>query len=85
MTRRFFVGGNFKMNPCSQEEKLALIEVLNEADLDPLTGTQGKLIHWIFLRKNRFRGHIGTPVTVSYSATGDIKKGYQGFSTESLQ
>ena len=40
MTRRFFVGGNFKMNPCSQEEKLALIKVLNEADLDPSTGTQ---------------------------------------------
>ena len=39
------------MNPCSQEEKLALIEVLNEADLDPLTGMQGKLIHWISCTK----------------------------------
>ena len=51
MTQQFFVGGNFKMYPCSQEEKLALIEVLNEADLDPLTGTQGKLIHWISCTK----------------------------------
>jgi len=36
MTRQFFVGGNFKMNPCSQAEKSALIKVLNEAELDPL-------------------------------------------------
>ena len=29
------------MNPCSQAEKLALVKVLNEADLDPSAGTQG--------------------------------------------
>jgi hypothetical protein len=40
MSRQFFVGGNFKMNPCSQAEKIALVKVLNEADLDPSTGTQ---------------------------------------------
>jgi len=37
MTRHFFVGGNFKMNPGSTEEKIALITVLNQADLDPAT------------------------------------------------
>ncbi|EEB89844.1 hypothetical protein MPER_12017 [Moniliophthora perniciosa FA553] len=35
MTRKFFVGGNFKMNPTTREAKKALIKVLNEADLDP--------------------------------------------------
>jgi triosephosphate isomerase len=43
MPRQFFVGGNFKMNPCSQAEKIALVKVLNEADLDPSTGTQAGL------------------------------------------
>lgn len=37
MTRQFFVGGNFKMNPTSREAKKALIKVLNEATLDPNT------------------------------------------------
>jgi len=37
MTRQFFVGGNFKMNPCSTQEKLALVKILNDADLDQST------------------------------------------------
>ncbi|KAF7977370.1 hypothetical protein HWV62_3969 [Athelia sp. TMB] len=37
MPRQFFVGGNFKMNPCSIDDKKALIKILNEADLDPST------------------------------------------------
>lgn len=39
MARQFFVGGNFKMNPCTKDEKIALLNVLNNADLDPSTGT----------------------------------------------
>ncbi|CCM01790.1 uncharacterized protein FIBRA_03857 [Fibroporia radiculosa] len=35
MTRQFFVGGNFKMNPATQEQKRALVKVLNEATIDP--------------------------------------------------
>ncbi|EMD36600.1 hypothetical protein CERSUDRAFT_115642 [Gelatoporia subvermispora B] len=35
MPRQFFVGGNFKMNPVSQEQKRALVKALNEADIDP--------------------------------------------------
>ncbi|KAI0330658.1 triose phosphate isomerase [Cubamyces sp. BRFM 1775] len=35
MARKFFVGGNFKMNPTSREQKKTLVKVLNEADLDP--------------------------------------------------
>jgi len=37
MGRQFFVGGNFKMNPCTIDDKKALIKILNEADLDPST------------------------------------------------
>jgi hypothetical protein len=40
MTRQFFVGGNFKMNPASREAKRALIKTLNDATLDPNTGEQ---------------------------------------------
>ena len=40
MTRQFFVGGNFKMNPASRDAKRALIKTLNDATLDPNTGEQ---------------------------------------------
>ena len=36
--RRFFVGGNFKLNPITIDAKLSLIEGLNKADLDVETG-----------------------------------------------
>jgi hypothetical protein len=38
MSRQFFVGGNFKMNPVSREQKRALVKTLNDATLDPNTG-----------------------------------------------
>jgi triosephosphate isomerase (TIM) len=38
MTRKFFVGGNFKMNPSTKEAKVALIKLLNEAELSSETG-----------------------------------------------
>ena len=34
MARQFFVGGNFKMNPISREQKKALVKTLNGADVD---------------------------------------------------
>ncbi|EIN05592.1 triose phosphate isomerase [Punctularia strigosozonata HHB-11173 SS5] len=34
MARKFFVGGNFKLNPVSREQKKAIVKVLNEAELD---------------------------------------------------
>ncbi|KAH7884620.1 Triosephosphate isomerase [Phlebopus sp. FC_14] len=34
MSRKYFVGGNFKMNPISQEQKNSLVTALNAADLD---------------------------------------------------
>jgi len=37
MARKFFVGGNFKMNPITREAKVALVKTLNEAKLDPNT------------------------------------------------
>ena len=44
MTRQFFVGGNFKMNPASRDTKRTLIKTLNDATLDPNTGEQIVLI-----------------------------------------
>ena len=38
MTRQFFVGGNFKLNPSTFSATSSLIEGLNKADLDPATG-----------------------------------------------
>lgn len=38
MSRKFFVGGNFKMNPSSRELKKGIVKILNEADVDPNTG-----------------------------------------------
>ncbi|KAI0030549.1 triose phosphate isomerase [Vararia minispora EC-137] len=35
MARKFFVGGNFKMNPATREQKRALVKILNDANLDP--------------------------------------------------
>jgi len=37
MARKFFVGGNFKMNPGSLESKKTIVNVLNKADVDPNT------------------------------------------------
>jgi len=37
MTRQFFVGGNFKLNPVTQEQKASLVGGLNNAELDPAT------------------------------------------------
>ncbi len=39
MARKFFVGGNFKMNPASLEEKRTLLKVLNSADVDQNVGS----------------------------------------------
>ncbi|KAG5339708.1 hypothetical protein C0989_003958 [Termitomyces sp. Mn162] len=37
MARQFFVGGNFKMNPDSHQQSLALVKTLNTAELDSAT------------------------------------------------
>ena len=39
MARTFFVGGNFKLNPISREEKRKLVKILNDADVDQSVGT----------------------------------------------
>jgi hypothetical protein len=44
MSRKFFVGGNFKLNPITQDAKSSLIGGLNKADLDPETG-EALLMH----------------------------------------
>lgn len=40
MPRQFFVGGNFKLNPVTQEQKRSLVKTLNEATIDPAVGKQ---------------------------------------------
>jgi len=37
MPRQFFVGGNFKLNPATREQKKEIIKILNDADVDPNT------------------------------------------------
>ncbi|PCH37029.1 triose phosphate isomerase [Wolfiporia cocos MD-104 SS10] len=34
MARKFFIGGNFKMNPATREQKRSLVKTLNEATID---------------------------------------------------
>jgi triosephosphate isomerase (TIM) len=43
MARKFFVGGNFKMNPGTTEQKRTIVDVLNKADIDPAVGACGSL------------------------------------------
>ena len=38
MARQFFVGGNFKLNPITREQKKSLIKVLNDANVDQNVG-----------------------------------------------
>ncbi|KAF8201337.1 Triosephosphate isomerase [Mycena galopus ATCC 62051] len=43
MSRQFFVGGNFKMNPNSVAQKRVLVELLNQAHIDPSVGRSGRV------------------------------------------
>ena len=47
MARQFFVGGNFKLNPVTREEKKKLIKTLNDADIDQNTGAPTSLNEFI--------------------------------------
>jgi triosephosphate isomerase len=49
MARKFFVGGNFKMNPASREQKKAIVKILNEAELDEAVGESHNGIISIFV------------------------------------
>jgi len=79
MTRQFFVGGNFKMNPASRDAKRALIKTLNEATLDPNTGKQKTPPSPPFStsRFNR-RGRHCTPGLVSDPYPGPFAQRRQG-------
>ncbi|KAF8642435.1 hypothetical protein AX16_009499 [Volvariella volvacea WC 439] len=37
MSRKFFVGGNWKLNPTTTQQRDAIVDVLNQATLDPNT------------------------------------------------
>jgi triosephosphate isomerase (TIM) len=38
MARKFFVGGNFKMNPSTIAQKKSIVDLLAKADLDSSVG-----------------------------------------------
>jgi hypothetical protein len=79
MSRQFFVGGNFKMNPNTREQKAAITQILNNAQLDPSTGNiplrqfqryRGLTLLWEHRSGNR------ATLNLSHSSEGDTPKGY---------
>ena len=38
MSRQFFVGGNFKLNPTTLDAQNKIVQTLNDATLDPNVG-----------------------------------------------
>lgn len=67
------------MNPCSQTEKLALVKVLNEAELDPSTGAPYVILYGdmsVLIYGIEIRGRGGTPSTLYHSVIGDDQEGY---------
>ena len=73
------------MNPGSQGEKVALVQVLNEAELDPLTGmfdrNRERDLIWI---KDDTRGRYCSPLALFDPLVGDRQEGYQSRCTELL-
>ena len=69
MSRQFFVGGNFKMNPASREAKRTLIKTINDATLDPNTGEKKSYYpdrHLLDLTNANRRGRHRPPGLVPY-------------------
>ena len=60
MSRTFFVGGNFKLNPTTIDANSSLIGGLNKADFDPETGEglfdASSNRYLFFLIKELYRG-----------------------------
>lgn len=83
MARRFFVGGNFKMNPTSVEQKKNIIDILNQADLDLSTGACSRppTNH---LATNRDRGRHCTPCSVPHPPQGPCTQGDPTFRAKLL-
>ena len=89
MPRQFFVGGNFKMNPCSIDDKKALIKILNEADLDPSTGTPILRMSYrtVVLNVSTLPDHRGrhcSPIALLDPRSRDRQEGDQGLGSELL-
>lgn len=83
MSRQFFVGGNFKMNPGSVEQKKGIINILNRADLDPSTGTCPSA--WNHLAELKCdRGRHCTSCTVPHPPPGPRSQGNPACCSELL-
>ena len=70
MARKFFVGGNWKLNPTSLSAALTLVEGLNQAALDPDVGMSADSL-WRALTTAISRGCRRTAIVVSSSRTGE--------------
>jgi hypothetical protein len=87
MSRQFFVGGNFKMNPNTREQKAAIIQILNNAQLDPSTGNF-HLRHFPSYRRLillwEYRSSDRPTLNLSYPSERDTPKGYPSCLTKLL-
>ncbi|KAI0765040.1 triose phosphate isomerase [Fomes fomentarius] len=69
MPRQFFVGGNFKLNPISRDQKKALVKVLNEADVDQNVGCDIAPALYLIAVKESLRGDFKVAAQNSYLKT----------------
>lgn len=83
MTRQFFVGGNFKLNPVTLESKKSLISGLNKAELDPSTGAYNASPFLISDTKI-VRGRYRTALNLPDPGQGSRSQGYQSGSAKLL-
>ncbi|KAH9925782.1 Triosephosphate isomerase [Fomitopsis serialis] len=78
MPRQFFVGGNFKMNPGTQEQKKTIVKVLNDATLDPAVEVViAPPAIWLITLREILRGDVKVSAQNSYfkasgAFTGEI-------------
>jgi len=87
MTRQFFVGGNFKLNPPSITASQSIIDILNKGDLDPETGMCRLSIedgdHMVNY-PTPTRGRDRSTIYIPYSSKRYRPQGYQTSRTELL-
>lgn len=84
MARQFFVGGNFKMNPASRAQKTAIVDRLNDAELDPNTGACLARCRPASVQRAVCRGRDRSALAVSPRPQGSRQAGHQGRCPELL-
>jgi hypothetical protein len=86
MARKFFVGGNFKMNPASVAAKKEIVKVLNEADLDSSVGAYiaKDHVYYSLIGLLSCRGRDCTSDSVPPTTQGDRPQRHPGRCSEQL-